>query len=322
MMSLLSWLQVLLFVVAAFAFNNNDSGVDAFAFHHQSAVVGNHHRILSSTLSASSSSLQATINNNENENNNEDSNNKKKKNELQLELQLSRRSIFAKTVSTMAAASMGVMTSGIVHFGEVNELTGGGPSLRVPTLPHPHPLVANAIGPVKINLLNPTYTAIPCPKDRPIPGEKAMKGMRGLCVTVNVDLEESPAVPLSQVGVYGYITDKGTAESVLANNPDGGTDAGQFAMIDAITTSDKKISFEFIAAVPSEQDLTPYDEGIAPILFKSLRVVSFPGGQQYGKISPCEMNEFSDECAAWEDENGAYVKKDYMIKSNPRTKGR
>jgi len=261
---------------------------------------------------------------NNNENNNEDSHNnkkKQKKNEVELQL-LSRRSIFAKTVSTIAAASMGMMTSGIVHFGEVNELTGGGPSLRVPTLPLSHPLVANAIGPVKINLLNPTYTAIPCPKDKPIPGEKAMKGMRGLCVTVNVDLEESPAVPLSQVGVYGYITDKGTAESVLANNPDGGTDAGQFAMIDAITTSDKKISFEFIAAVPSEQDLTPYDEGIAPILFKSLRVVSFPGGQQYGKISPCEMNEFSDECAAWEDENGAYVKKDYMIKSNPRTKGR
>merc|ERR1719162_1456377 len=104
------------------------------------------------------------------------------------------------------------MTSGIVYFGEVNELTGGGPSLRVvPTLPLPHPLVANAIGPVKINLLNPTYTAIPCPKDRPIPGEKAMKGMRGLCVTVNVDLEELPPTTLEKVGVYGYITDKGTA---------------------------------------------------------------------------------------------------------------
>jgi len=326
MMSLLLFMQVFLFIVAALAFKNNYYGVDAFAFHHQSVVV-NHHRILSSTSSSASSLLQATTNNNENNNNNNNdinnNNNKKKKNEVELQ-SLSRRSMFAKTVSTVAAASMGMVTSGIVHFGEVNELTGGGPSLRIPTLSLSHPQVesANAIGPVKINLLNPTYTAIPCPKDKPIPGEKAMKGMRGLCVTVNVDLEESPAVALSQVGVYGYITDKGTAESVLANNPDGGTDAGQFAMIDAITTTDKNISFEFIAAVPSEQDLTPYDEGIAPILFKSLRVVSFPGGQQYGKISPCEMNEFSDECAAWEDENGAYVKKEYMIKSNPRTKGR
>ena len=115
------------------------------------------------------------------------------------------------------------------------------------------PKSVNAIGPVKINLLNPTYTAIPCPKDRPIPGEKAMKGMRGLCVTVAVDLEDLPKDPLEKVGVYGYVTDTGTGESVLANNPDGGTDSGQFAMIESITTTDKKIQFEFIAAVPSEQ---------------------------------------------------------------------
>ncbi len=72
----------------------------------------------------------------------------------------------------------------------------------------------------------------------------------------------------------------------------------------------------------SIKDLTPFEEGIAPLTFKSLRVVSFPGGQQYGSINPCEMNEFSDECAAWEDENGAYEKKEYMVKSNERTKGR
>lgn len=43
---------------------------------------------------------------------------------------------------------------------------------------------AEAIGPIKIDLENPKYTAAPCPKDRPIPGEKAMQGMQGLCVTV------------------------------------------------------------------------------------------------------------------------------------------
>jgi hypothetical protein len=40
------------------------------------------------------------------------------------------------------------------------------------------PQEAQAIGPVKITLLNPTYSARPCPKDKPIPGEKAMKGMK------------------------------------------------------------------------------------------------------------------------------------------------
>jgi hypothetical protein len=114
------------------------------------------------------------------------------------------------------------------------------------------PAPANAVGPVKINLLQPSYTAAPCPKDKPIPGEKAMKGMRGLCVTVNAELEESPAKDLDKVGVYGFVTGKESGESVLANNPDLSTDAGQFAMIEEIKTTDKKIQFEFIAAIPQE----------------------------------------------------------------------
>jgi hypothetical protein len=115
-----------------------------------------------------------------------------------------------------------------------------------------NPQPAQAIGPVKINLLNPTYSAVVCPKDRPIPGEKAMQGMRGLCVTVNVDLENAPEKTLEKVGVYGYISDKETGESVLANNPDGGSDAGQFAMVELVKTTDTKMTFEFIAAVPRE----------------------------------------------------------------------
>mmetsp|Transcript_3310 Transcript_3310/g.7740 ORF Transcript_3310/g.7740 Transcript_3310/m.7740 type:complete len:276 (+) Transcript_3310:300-1127(+) len=181
---------------------------------------------------------------------------------------------------------------------------------------------ASAVGPTKINLLNPTYSAVTCPKDKPIPGEKAMKGMKGLCVTVKVDLEDVPPQSLEKAGVYGFVTDKQTGESVLANNPDLSTDAGQFAMIPEVKATDKKIEFEFIAAVPREQDTSQYEEGIAPLDFASLRVISYPGGQQYGAINPCEMNEFSDECAAWEDENGPYEKGEFMVKSNPRTKGR
>ena len=127
---------------------------------------------------------------------------------------------------------------------------------------------------------------------------------------------------LDKVGVYGYVNDAESAESVLANNPDSGTDAGQFAMIPSISTTDKKIEFEFIAAVPMEKDISKFEDGIGPLEFKSLRVISFPGGQQYGAISPCEMNEFSDECEACEEENGPYEKAAYMVKSNARTKGR
>ncbi|CAJ1950302.1 unnamed protein product [Cylindrotheca closterium] len=184
------------------------------------------------------------------------------------------------------------------------------------------PQETQAIGPIRIDLLNPEYSAVPCPKDKPIPGEKAMKGMRPMCVTVEVSLESIPEKDIEKVGVYGFVTDKATGESVLANNPDLSTDAGQFAIVPEIKKTDKKIAFEFIAAVPREMDTSLYPNGIAPLQFDSLRVVSFPGGQQYGAINPCEMNEFSEECEVWENENGEYVKGDYMVKSNPRTKGR
>lgn len=184
------------------------------------------------------------------------------------------------------------------------------------------PQPANAIGPVKISLTDPTYTAQICPPDRPIPGEKAMKGMKGVCVTVKAKLSESSPKDLEKVGVYGFVTDAITGDSVLANNPDLSTDAGQFAMIETITPSTKDVTFEFIAAVPMEKDLSKEENGIGPLDFSSLRLISFPGGQQFGGISPCEMNEFSAECEAWEEENGPYVKGKYMIKSNERTKGR
>jgi hypothetical protein len=85
---------------------------------------------------------------------------------------------------------------------------------------------------------------------------------------------------LDKAGVYGYVDDELTSESVLANNPDGGTDAGQFAIIPSISPTDKTIEFEFIAAVPMEKDVSKFENGIGPLRFKSLRVISFPGGQR------------------------------------------
>jgi len=183
------------------------------------------------------------------------------------------------------------------------------------------PQQANAIGPVRVDLINPTYKAAKCPPSRPIPGEKAMKGLRGLCVTVQADIKSPSPKTLEKVGVYGYVVNADTGDSVLANNPDLGSDAGQFAIIEQVTPKDTKVEFEFVAAIPMETDITKFDNGIGNVEFKSLRLVSFPGGQQYGDISPCEMDEFSMECEDWEEENGKYKKADYMVKSNPRTKG-
>jgi hypothetical protein len=181
---------------------------------------------------------------------------------------------------------------------------------------------AQSIGPVKVDLQNPTYIAVPCPPSKPIPGEKAMKGLRGLCVTVQAELTEPPPKELEKVGVYGFVKDGDSGDSVLANNPDLSTDAGQFSMIERVTPSDTKVTFEFIAAIPMERDLSLYENGIGPLDFSSLRIISYPGGEQYGAINPCEMNEFSEECDAWVEENGPYEKGKFMMESNKRTKGR
>lgn len=149
-----------------------------------------------------------------------------------------------------------------------------------------------------------------------------MKGMKGLCVTVQADLLDASPKDLEKVGVYGFVIDGISGDSVLANNPDLSTDAGQFAMIESITPRTTSVEFEFIAAVPMDKDLSLYDNGIGELDFQSMRIISFPGGQQYGAVSPCEMNEFSDECETWEVENGPFKKGDFMIKSNARTKGR
>ena len=96
-------------------------------------------------------------------------------------------------------------------------------------------------------------------------------------------------------------------------------------MIKNILTFNKIVIFTHVLVNPSIsvlQDISKYDNGIGPLDFKSLKLISFPGGQQYGAISPCEMNEFSTECEEWEDENGPYIKGKYMVNSNDRTKGR
>ena len=51
-------------------------------------------------------------------------------------------------------------------------------------------------------------------------------------------------------------------------------------MIESVTTKDKKVEFEFIAAVPVEKDTSKEENGIGPLDFSSLRLISFPGGQQ------------------------------------------
>jgi len=131
------------------------------------------------------------------------------------------------------------------------------------------------------------------------------------CVTVQAELKEASPKDLEKVGVYGFVKDGVTGDSVLANNPDLSTDAGQFAMVETITPKTKMVEFEFVAAVPRDKvnmmtiktyylsssylyitgsfikskDISQYENGIGPLDFSSLRVISYPGGQQFGAIS-------------------------------------
>lgn len=80
---------------------------------------------------------------------------------------------------------------------------------------------------------------------------------------VDVDMKEQTPKDLEKVGVYGYVTYDTSGESVLANNPDLSTDAGQFAMIETVSANDKKLQFEFIAAIPKTR--VSYFEGQASL---------------------------------------------------------
>jgi hypothetical protein len=70
-----------------------------------------------------------------------------------------------------------------------------------------------------------------------------------------------------------------------------------------------------------EKDVSSQVNGIGPLNFDSIRIISYPGGNQFGAISPCEMNEFSAECEEWEEVNGPYVRGTFMMQRNPRTRG-
>jgi hypothetical protein len=77
-----------------------------------------------------------------------------------------------------------------------------------------------------------------------------------LTITMNTPhnfTTQSHTQDLEKVGVYGFITDGDSGDSVLANNPDLSTDAGQFAMIESVTTTDTSVTFEFVAAIPKER---------------------------------------------------------------------
>ena len=78
---------------------------------------------------------------------------------------------------------------------------------------------------------------------------------------------------------------------MVANNPDGASDAGQFDIIDKIPKGSSRVSFQFVAAIEPNEN---FDD--KKLKFRSLKAISYAGGKQYGAITECEMNPLAAEC--------------------------
>jgi hypothetical protein len=88
---------------------------------------------------------------------------------------------------------------------------------------------AFAYGPTEIALKITGYKAVDlCDGRKPImPGQKAMEGLFPVCVEVEADVNNPKDQLLKDVSVYGFIKDDAFGNSVLPNNPDFKSDAGQ-----------------------------------------------------------------------------------------------
>lgn len=127
------------------------------------------------------------------------------------------------------------------------------------------------------------------------------------CVRVKCSVNNPTKNPLKDTAVFGFVVDESSGASMIANNPDFRSDAGQFATIDRIPPGDNDIEFVFVATYSKkDQDTMP------PITFKSLKAISYPGGARFQELSPCELDSLSDECDEVSDEDRQALKEKKM----------
>eukprot|EP00752_Nemacystus_decipiens_P012756 g11296.t1 len=149
---------------------------------------------------------------------------------------------------------------------------------------------AAAFGPIKMDLTDPEYASVVCPPKTQVPGEKAGAGLKPVCVQVTVTANNPTPKEVVDAAVFGFVLDE-EATSVVANNPDGASDAGQFAIIDKIPKGSSRVSFQFVAAIEPNEN---FDS--KKLKFRSLKAISYAGGKQYGAITECEMNPLAEGC--------------------------
>ena len=156
------------------------------------------------------------------------------------------------------------------------------------------PRQAQSIGPVNVELLVKEYAEVDCPPELAAGriggslGAAASKGVKQRCIRVKVSGLNPSKSALIDSAVFGRVfNDQGN--SIVANNQDGRTDAGQFAMIPKIPPGESEFEFIFVS---TDSRGTQFGN----LRFESLKAISYPGGDRYRVYNPCEQNPAMEGC--------------------------
>jgi len=154
---------------------------------------------------------------------------------------------------------------------------------------------AFAFGPVEVPLVVKSYKVAESDSKgqcsgRPIimPGQKAMEGLFPVCIEVQASVKNpEKSKTLTDVSVYGFVKENGAGNSILPNNPDFKSDAGQYAMIPSVPPGDSDTTFQFVAAV---QYNIKKGEELPSLTFFKTKAISFPGGEKFKPLGDCELD--------------------------------
>jgi hypothetical protein len=131
-----------------------------------------------------------------------------------------------------------------------------------------------------------------------MPGQKAAEGLFPVCIEVEAKLQNPESKKtFTDVSVYGFVKEDEAGNSVLPNNPDFNTDAGQYAMIKKVEPGQEKATYQFVAAVSAD----PKKQPLPKLSFDKTKAISFPGGSKFQPLDACEIDPRADGCESEED---------------------
>jgi hypothetical protein len=118
-------------------------------------------------------------------------------------------------------------------------------------------------------------------------GQKAAEGLFPACIEVSAKVSNPSGKDLKDVSVYGFVKENDAGNSVLPNNPDFKSDAGQYAMIKRVEDGESQITFQFVAATTAN---VLKGEKIPELTFFKTKAVSYPGGDKFQALDECEID--------------------------------